>query len=211
MSYFGYRQIFGPLVRNKIRNVQDRKNLPNKLPFILAANHEGFLDAPALVMFILYHYNKPTYYLTKKYMWRWWGGPVAGFMLGMIPVHPGRKADALSEAVRMVNKGNIIGIFPEGGRNPQKDLRKGKTGAVRLALETGIPLIPIGIKNHTGYSLFVAIKNYWQKDKFIDISVGQPVDLTEFKNKPIDKPLLEAATRKLMLAIGNLCGKTYSC
>jgi len=210
MPYFGYRQILGPIVRRKIKSVDGQKNLPDKPPFIIAANHEGFLDGPSLTMLILDRYNQPTYYLTKRRMWWYFGGPLASSLLAMIPVCPGQKAGALVEAVKAVEQGKIIGIFPEGSRNLKKELTKGKTGAVRLAIATGVPLIPVGIKNSTGRSLYNAYESLWHKDRVVNVNFGKPVDLSEFKNKLIDKPLLEAATRKLMLAIGNLCGKAYN-
>lgn len=210
MSYFGYRQIFGPIVKRKIKSVHGQDNLPDKPPFIIAANHEGFLDGPALTMLILDHNNCPTYYLTKRLMWLYFGGPLASSLLAMIPVRPGYKAGVLTEAVKAVKQGKIIGIFPEGSRNLNRELVKGKTGAVRLALATGVPLIPAGINNSTGRSLFNAYRSLWHKDRVVNVSFGRPVDLLEFKNKPINKPLLETATRKLMLAVGNLCGKVYN-
>jgi len=210
MAYFGVRQIFGPLVYRKIRETKGEENLPPKPPFIIAANHAGFLDAPALVMYIWHTYNRLTHYITKREFWKLWGGPLARRWMGMIPLNDDRKADSLSEAIKVLQKQGIVGVFPEGTRNPDpQHLLKGKTGAVRMALATDVPLIPIGLFNTTGQLIGSAIKGLFEKKSCIRLTIGRMVDLSEFKGRPIDRPLLEAATKKLMVAIGQLCGKTY--
>jgi len=111
--------------------------------------------------------------------------------------------------ISTVRQGEIVGIFPEGKRNINKYLLKGKTGAVRAALETEVPLIPVGLVTNIGRNFGKVLIDIWRKNKFVDISIGREVDLTEFKNKPIDKSLLTAATSKLMNSIAVLCGKEY--
>ncbi|MFH1207799.1 MAG: lysophospholipid acyltransferase family protein [Patescibacteria group bacterium] len=212
MVYAGFRKIFGPLAVKKIRRVEGEWNLPPQPPFILAANHVGFLDAPALVMHILGKFGQPMHTPTTPFMWKIWGERIARKCLAMIPLYPGREGEALIEMEKIIKQGGIVGIFPEGGRNPHPDsLLRGKTGAVRLALATGAPLIPIGLINTTGFGLYkLLLINLWRPSKYIDIKFGQPVDLAEFRGQPVTKPLLIAATRKLMRAIGVLCGKAYN-
>jgi 1-acyl-sn-glycerol-3-phosphate acyltransferase len=211
MAYEGLRQIFKSLMKNKIREVSGKENLPQEPPFIVAANHVGFLDAVALVILFLERYHHMTYFITRYKYWRMFGGPLARGWVGMIPVNIDKKKDSLADAIATVKQGNIMGIFPEATRNvDNQHLLKGKTGAIRLALATGAPLIPAGIVNTTGHRFRHVLKRIWQKDTYIAVSFGQAVDLSEFRGKSIDKPLLEAATKKLMLSIGNLCGKTYS-
>ena len=210
MAYVILRQIFGPSIRNKIKKVEGEEYWPDKPPFVIAGNHEGYLDALALAILILERYKRPPCFLTTPKMWRIWGKYLARKWLSMIPIQEGNKEDSLREAMAALRQGNIIGIFPEGRRNTDtKNLLKGKTGAVRMALMANVPLIPFGLLNNTGHRLGAAFRSLWQDDKFINFFLGQPVDLTDFKNKPIDKMSLEAATRKLMLAIGQLCGKSY--
>ena len=211
MAYEGLRQIFGPSIKRKIRRVRGEANLPQRPPFIIAINHVGYLDAFVLSSFIFDKYHLHTYFFTVEKMWRMWGEYLARHWLRMIPVYNNNKKYSLVEATAIIEQRGAIGIFPEGTRNvDNNNLIKGKTGTVRIAMATGVPLIPIGLVNNTGYGIGEAFASLWQKDKFVDIFIGQPIDLIEFKNQPIDKPLLEAATRKLMLAIGDLCGKAYS-
>ncbi|MFH0804564.1 MAG: lysophospholipid acyltransferase family protein [Patescibacteria group bacterium] len=211
--YAGFRQVFGPLVRRKIRTVRGTEYLPLQPPFIVAGNHVGFIDALALAMLNYNRYRRPTYYLTTQWVWKFFGEWLARNVLGMIPlldVQGSRLADSLGEAVATLRSGEIVGIFPEAHRNPKPDeLLRGKTGAVRMALATGAPLIPVGVVNNTGYDFSAAMLSLLRPKTGIDLTFGQPVDLSEFRGQPVDKPLLEAATRKLMLAISSLCGKKY--
>lgn len=210
MAYAILRQLFERPVSRKITSVQGGENLPAAAPFIIAVNHAGFLDAPAVVIYLFKRYHRTIFFPTHHPIWKLLGGSLARRWLGMIPVRSETKKYALDEAIRTVRKGEIVGIFPEGTRNTNEhELLKGKTGAVRLALATRAPLIPIGIKNTTGRSGFEAFKSLFERTTTFSITIGPAVDLSEFYNKPIDKPLLVAATSKLMNAIASLCGKKY--
>lgn len=213
MAYEGLKEIFGPIVKRKIRRVEGVENLPSQTPFILAANHVGYLDPLALVYYIYNKTGHRTFYITSKTQWRLWGEHLGRNWLGMIPLHDDvkeKRSHSLDEAVKVIQQDKIVGIFPEGSRNTdQTSLLKGKTGAVRLALATGAPLIPIGIRNNTGRTFGQLVMSLIDKDKYIDFNFGPAIDLSEFKDKTIDKALLDMATQKLMKAIGRLSGKQY--
>lgn len=211
MAYFGLRHTIGPLVRKKIRTVNGLDNVPSQPPFVVAANHVGFMDGPVLAMDLARRYHAPLHFLTDHVVLRLVGTWLARRWLGMIPVRKGHPSDSLIEAIHVLNAGGIIGIFPEGTRNTDpRSLLRGKTGAVRLALKTGAPLIPAGIHNTTGYSFKEALRSLPDSERFVEIQYGPPVDLSAFRDKPIDKPLLYSATAELMHAISRLCGKAYA-
>ena len=210
MAYAILRQLFERPISQKMTSVQGEENLPAAAPFIVAINHVGFLDAPAVVIYLFKRYRRTIFFPTHHPIWKLLGGSLARRWLGMIPVRSAEKKYALDEAIRTVHKGEIVGIFPEGTRNTNEhELLQGKTGAVRLALAAKAPLIPIGIKNTTGYSGFEVLKSLFERKTTFSIAIGSAVDLSEFYDQPIDKPLLVAATSKLMNAIGRLCGKEY--
>jgi len=214
MAYAGFRQTIGPLLKKKIGRVQGLENLPDQAPFIIAINHEGFLDPLVILRLIYYKYNRAIFFLTAQKMWKLWGEHLAKNWLGMIPLHEDTKEQiggAVGEAVKFINQGEIFGIFPEGERNgSQTELLRGKTGTARIALATKVPLIPIGINNNTGFRIGAAIKSLIQKDKKIDINIGSVIDISEFYNQPIDKKLLDDVTKKMMKEIGKLCNKEYN-
>lgn len=210
MAYGGIRQLFGPIMRSKIGVVRGREHLPKKFPFIVTANHSGFLDAPALAQLMLEHYSHKIYFFIKEDYWKRIGGALTKHWLGLIPVYYGDKQRSLVEATAVVKQGKSIGIFPEGTRNSDpKKLLHAKTGMVRLSLETGAPIIPIGIINSTGHGFWETFHSLFYRQKKININIGEPITLAEFVDKPIDKQMLEDATRKVMRVIGSLCDKNY--
>jgi 1-acyl-sn-glycerol-3-phosphate acyltransferase len=134
--------------------------------------------------------------------------PFLGFYLrrtGQIPVErqAGSLTTPLDAAHRLIESGQGVIVYPEGTLTREPDLwpMKGKTGAVRMALEAGIPLYPAahwGTQNlmpryGKGISVFPRPR--------IEVLVGQPLDLSMFEGRPVTRELLAEATDRLMLAI----------
>ena len=126
-----------------------RDHLPASGPVILAANHLSVLDSFYLALAA----RRPVTFLAKSdYFVR--RGPVGRLQrwffltLGQIPVDrrggPGASS-ALRQAVNILDEGGIWGIHPEGTRSPDGRMYRGRTGAVRVALRTGAPLVPVAI------------------------------------------------------------------
>ncbi|MDD5040594.1 MAG: lysophospholipid acyltransferase family protein [Patescibacteria group bacterium] len=211
MMYRLLRKILGPLIALKLGTVTGAENLPSAAPFIVAANHVGFLDGPALSYILIRRFRKAISVPSRYILWVVLGGAISRSWFGAIPINPKRKRDTLDEATAIISRGGIVLMFPEATRNiDPSSLLKGKTGAIRLALATGAPLIPAGLVNPTGHSFLTVLANLFRPSRRIDVRFGPSVDLAEFRGKPIDKSLLDAATRKLMSAVGQLCGKSYS-
>ncbi len=138
--------------------------------------------------------------------------PVVGALfraVGQIPVQRGglqRGAIPLEAAKRVVEEGHCVIVYPEGSltRDPHVWPMRGKTGAARLALELDIPLIPVA---HWGtqdlmprYSKTIHVL----PRAHIDILFGDPVDLSEWRGKPLDGAGLTEATNRIMAAITGL-------
>lgn len=111
-------------------------------PLILAANHPSTTD-PAFITTLV---NEQTSILILETLFK---VPLFGRSLrlsGHIPVVHGHGQDALDEAARLLKAGRTIIIFPEGVISPADGgQHRGHTGVARLALETGVPVIPVGI------------------------------------------------------------------
>ncbi|WP_238423561.1 1-acyl-sn-glycerol-3-phosphate acyltransferase [Gordonia sp. 'Campus'] len=126
-----------------------REHLPTRGPVIVAANHLSVLDSFYLALAA----RRPVTFLAKReYFER--PGPVGRLQrwfflaLGQIPVdrRGGTEASsALRRAVEILNDGGAWGIHPEGTRSPDGRMYRGRTGAVRVALITGAPLVPVAI------------------------------------------------------------------
>jgi perosamine synthetase len=145
-----YRLVSGacrPLVRVLFRpQVHGLERLPTGSGFVLSANQLSNLDGFALGYCL--HPRQP-HWMGKRELFRW---PVAGFLrrMGIFPVRRGEgDLEAIGTAVELAGEGHVVGIFPEGTRR-RKGFRKRRearphTGAARVALAAGVPLVPVGI------------------------------------------------------------------
>ncbi|MBW3561558.1 MAG: 1-acyl-sn-glycerol-3-phosphate acyltransferase, partial [Actinobacteria bacterium] len=125
--------------------------------------------------------------------------PVAGpLMRAMkhIPVDRyGKARDAVEESIDRLRRGQIVGMFPEGTISPSFVPREGKTGAARMAIEAGAPLIPAATWGTQRILTKWRPKNF-QRGVAIDVHYGEPIDTSH--GDP------ERATKELMEAIGGL-------
>ena len=117
------------------------ENIPNKGPFIIISNHERLIDPFYVLYPILKKLNKKIHFIATP---TWWflGDTICRKWAGCIPLFDTKQAYA--EAKKLIKLGEIVGIFPEGGT---RRTRNPRTGALRLALETNVPILPIGIKS----------------------------------------------------------------
>jgi 1-acyl-sn-glycerol-3-phosphate acyltransferase len=139
------RILSAPARRGLVRlRVEGADNLPAEGPAIIAANHLSFFDS-VLLLFALprrvYALGKAEYTDRRITRWLFCGA-------GMIPLSRQRPADlagAFDQARDVLEAGDVLAIFPEGTRSRDGRLHRGHSGAAHLALETGAPLIPMGI------------------------------------------------------------------
>jgi 1-acyl-sn-glycerol-3-phosphate acyltransferase len=116
------------------------ENIPSTGPAILAANHLGVLDGPLLVAMT----RRTTFALAKSTLFTGQVGRGLEIM-GQIPVRQGGiNTLALRRAIRVLDQGYLLGIFPEGSRHTG-DMRKIFGGAAYLAMVTGAPILPVAL------------------------------------------------------------------
>ena len=134
-----------PVRRGLVRlRLEGTENLPLDGPAIIAANHLSFLDSVLLLYSLprhVYALGKAEYTDRRITRWLFCGA-------GMIPVRrqsPGGLAKALDQARHVLDAGAVLAVFPEGTRSRDGHLHRGHCGAAHLALQTGAPLIPVGI------------------------------------------------------------------
>ncbi len=134
-----------PARRGLVRlRVEGKGNLPSEGAAIIVANHLSFFDS-VLLLFALprrvYALGKAEYADRRITRWLFCGA-------GMIPVRREQPADlsrAFDEAREVLDVGEVLVIFPEGTRSRDGQLHRGHSGAAHLALQTGAPLVPVGI------------------------------------------------------------------
>jgi 1-acyl-sn-glycerol-3-phosphate acyltransferase len=113
-------------------------------PAVLMANHESYLDVPALIA----SSPVPLRFVSRKEVFN---APILGqamWMTGQISLdrsNKDRAIQSLSLAASRVAKGCTVVVFPEGTRSAQGDLQGFKKGGFMLALESGAPIIPVGL------------------------------------------------------------------
>ncbi|MGO3148403.1 MAG: lysophospholipid acyltransferase family protein [Leucobacter sp.] len=186
-------------------------SLPKTGPFILAPNHYSEID-PIAVGAAVWHLGRVPRFMAKASLFKI---PVFGRMLrssGQIPVEregasrTGDRRNPMGAAAQLITQESGLIVYPEGTLTRDPDLwpMRGKSGAVRLALESGIPLIPVA---HWGTQRLMprygkSIKPFPRKT--IEVAVGQPIDLSQFDGKPVDQRVISAATKLLMDEITQL-------
>jgi len=161
-----------PVVRLGFRyRAYGQENLPLSGGYVLAAGHASNLDPWPLGLALWPH--RFLRFMAKSELFWFPLGPVIA-ACGAFRVHRGR-ADraAIETAVQLARDGHAIAMFPEGTRR-KKGIRKrwqaqAHTGAARIALEAGIPLVPAGIKGTDGLRRL----ERWR------IRYGRPVDVSD--------------------------------
>jgi 1-acyl-sn-glycerol-3-phosphate acyltransferase len=128
----------------------------------------------------------------------------------MIPVDRsgGDKSHAaLDAAERVLRRGELFGIFPEGTRSRDGMLYKGHTGAVRLALKVGCPIYPVGIVGTRDIQPPEA--SLPRLGGTVKIGVGRAIDVARYETRSSDPMLLREITDELMFEIRELTGQEY--
>ncbi len=113
---------------------------------IVAGNHLSALDGVVLGLAVSERHKRVTRFLVAAEFFdhHWFGWALRRFK--QIPVRRGtRDVTALQAAIVTVRAGALAGIYPEGKVNPGTELQPGKSGVARIALETGAPVVPVGI------------------------------------------------------------------
>jgi 1-acyl-sn-glycerol-3-phosphate acyltransferase len=213
MAYPFLRQTLISLLARRIR-VTGWENLPTSGGFLLIANHQSFLDPPTVVFPIIPRLNRRIYSLTKEPIWKGFEkilGKRGVDWLGMVRVYDKSKADSLRDVKALLQRGEIVCIFPEGTRNREKpgEMLQGKTGAARVALATGVPVIPLGIVAPEGRTTGQSIRNFLNPRLPAELHIGPALHVDKVPEEQFTHELLEATTRRFMQAIGALAGRSY--
>lgn len=127
------------------RSVVGAENIPDSGGAVIAMTHFGYLDFALVEWATWLHNRRRIRFMAKKSVFE---KPIVGsLMRGMrhIPVDMEAGADAYRAAVDALRAGELIGVFPEAGVSASFSVRRLKTGAVRLAAEAGVPIIPVAV------------------------------------------------------------------
>jgi 1-acyl-sn-glycerol-3-phosphate acyltransferase len=199
------RPLLGPLLK---RDWGGKENIRRRRGgLILAANHISYADVAAMMLFS-YESGRYPVFLAKDSIFKIKVlGPIVR-KLGQLPVHRGT-ADAalvLKEAERGIAQGACVIVYPEATctRDPGLWPMAAKTGVARLALTTGAPVIPVAHWGAQHVMPYGSKRPRLFPRREILMVAGPPVDLSQFRGKPLNAATLRAATAAVMHDITQL-------
>jgi 1-acyl-sn-glycerol-3-phosphate acyltransferase len=203
--------VLGPILRALFRpDVQGRDFVPATGAAILASNHLSFSDSIFMPLIVR---RKVTFVAKAEYFL---GTGIKGRLIkmffvgtGTIPVdRSGGKAAqaAMDTGLAILRNGGLFGIYPEGTRSPDGRLYRGKTGVARLALESGVPVVPVAMLNSDEIQPPGKI---FPKIKRVRIRFGQPLDFSRYAGMAGDRFVERAVTDEIMYELMDLSGREY--
>ena len=174
--------------------VEGVEHVPQKGGVVLACNHPGGLDSFVLGLCS----PRQVFYMAKRELFNI--HPVVTYLLyriGAFPINRGaRDAAAIEFSVNLLKQGRIVGMFPEGTRNRGKPMRRGKSGAVRIAIDAGVPVVPVAVLGIPHLH-----RNWYNPFKRTKLSVqfGQPMHFPPGTTEEV-----QAFTAEVMLEVARM-------
>jgi 1-acyl-sn-glycerol-3-phosphate acyltransferase len=174
---------------------------------VVVTNHVSYFD-PLVFAHFLFDNGRLPRFLAKAGMFRVFfiGSVLRGAK--QIPVYrdTADAQTAYAAAVEAVNRGECVAIYPEATltRDPELWPMVGKTGAARVALATGAPVIPIAQWGPQNVLAPYSKRLRLFPRHTMHVKAGPPVDLSEFAGRPVDAVLLHEVTDKIMASITHL-------
>jgi len=186
------------------------ENVPPTGGVIIVPNHASHFD-PLVVAHYLYGAGRWPRFLGKASLWK---VPILGFLLRkvqQIPVERGsvEAVKSLDTLVEALNDGGAVVIYPEGTTTREPDLwpMRGKTGAARLALLTGAPVIPMANWGaHTIYDPRTSKLKIRPRTR-VSVTSGPAVDLSRWQDATPSRAVLEQMTDTIMGKVQELVGE----
>lgn len=182
------------------------ENVPTSGPAVLCPNHLAAIDSFMLPAVL----DRPVIYVGKaEYLDDWktrWLFPA----LGMIPIDRRggeHAAGALSAARQVLTGGGLFAIYPEGTRSRTGKLYRGHTGAARLAVEAGAPIIPVGLVGTDEVQPVDA--SVPQPFKRVRVEIGTPIDVDRYRRRIGDHALYRELIDEVMFEIQAMTGQEY--
>jgi 1-acyl-sn-glycerol-3-phosphate acyltransferase len=177
------RIFLGPVLKLLFRPwVKGLDNIPGQGAAIIASNHLSFSDSIFLPLMV----RRPVVFLAKMEYFT--------------------SAASLSAGMDVLNHGGLLGIYPEGTRSPDARLYRGKVGVARLALEAGVPVIPVAM---IGTDKVQPIGKRLPNIRRIGMIFGEPLDFTAYRDQAEDRDVQRKVTDQIMFELQRLSGQEY--
>jgi len=211
LYWFLKRFLLGPWLRVLFRPwIEGQENLPEDGPAVLVSNHLSFSDSIFLPLLMR---RRATFLAKSDYFTG--TGPKGWFSrlffggTGQVPIdRSGGQASeaALNTGLRILGKGDLLALYPEGTRSPDGKLYRGRTGAARMALHAEVPVIPVAMIGTFEAQPTGQLKPSLRR---IGVRIGRPIDLSRYYGMADDRFVLRSATDEMMYDLMQLSGQTY--
>ncbi|GAB4086082.1 lysophospholipid acyltransferase family protein [Myceligenerans cantabricum] len=212
MFYWVMKHVLvGPWLRLAYRPwVEGREHVPRRGAAILAGNHLAVIDSfllPLMVPRQVKFLAKSDYFTGRGLK----GRITAWFMSGIGTIPIDRSGGAASEAaistgLRVLSQGDLLGIYPEGTRSPDGRLYKAKTGVARMALEAGVPVVPVVM---VGTDQAQPVGRTVPRFMPLGARFGEPLDFSALAHRAGDHATLREVADEIMEAILALSDQEY--
>jgi 1-acyl-sn-glycerol-3-phosphate acyltransferase len=212
LAYFIIKNfILGPILQILFRPwVKGSKNVPNAGGAVLASNHLSFSDS----IFLPLKVRRPVTFLAKSDYFT--GKGIKGALIrwffkatGQLPIdRSGGKAseDSLNTGLGVLERGLLLGIYPEGTRSPDAKLYRGRTGIARMVLEAKVPVVPVAMIDTEKVQ---PIGSKYPKIHRVGVVIGEPMDFTRFAGMEGERAVLRAVTDLIVYNIMQLSNQEY--
>jgi len=203
--------VLGPVLRLLFRPwVTGLEHVPAHGGAILASNHLSFSDSIFLPLVL----DRRVTFLAKSDYFTGRGAKGRATALffrlaDQLPVDRtgGRASEAaLRTGLRVLRRRQLLGIYPEGTRSPDGRLYRGKTGVARMALEGGVPVLPVAMVDTAKAQ---PIGRKIPKIVQVGVRIGAPLDFSRYEGMEDDRFVLRAITDESMYELMQLSGQEY--
>jgi len=199
------RNTLGLLFNRRLVAVHGREHLPTTEPFLVVVNHIGYQDPLLMVTALVLHTHRKIHAIAK---WKIFPIPIFRKWTGIILLSKDR-SKTFDAAMRAIEEGGIVMIYPEGTVNFSHKIEQTKTGDARIALATGCVVIPTGIRRVTP-----APKNTFNKYAEIftgrmEVFFGEPLRFEKQNPEGLTRERIHEVHNTIMEKVAGLAKKEY--
>jgi 1-acyl-sn-glycerol-3-phosphate acyltransferase len=203
--------LIGPVLKGIFRPyAEGTEHVPETGPAILASNHLSYSDwlfmplvIPRRVTFVA-----KAEYFTGRGMKGWLQRSFFSGA-GQVPIDRSSgsaAAGAIATGLKVLGKGDLFGIYPEGTRSHDGRLYRGRTGVARMALDAKVPVVPVAV---VGTDVVAPPGKIYGRYSRPHVKFGTPLDFSRYQGMQDDRYVLRSITDEIMYEIMTLSGQEY--